>query len=59
MGPPQSSLPVMSPKNPNQPILQLRVVFTTSDYERLVKFYCDGLGIEPAAIWNNNVSRKL
>jgi len=35
------------------PICELRIALTTSDYERLVKFYCDGLGIEPAAIWNN------
>jgi hypothetical protein len=31
------------------PIIQLRVALTTGDYKRLVKFYCDGLGIEPAA----------
>jgi catechol 2,3-dioxygenase-like lactoylglutathione lyase family enzyme len=37
----------------NHPILELRVALTTTDYERLVKFYCEGLGIEPAAIWNN------
>ena len=44
---------------PNQPILQLRVAITASDYERLVKFYCDGLGLEPAAIWNNDGGRAL
>ena len=43
----------------NHPILELRVALTTSDYERLVKFYCDGLGIEPAAIWNNNGGKAL
>jgi catechol 2,3-dioxygenase-like lactoylglutathione lyase family enzyme len=41
------------------PILQLRVALTTNDYERLVRFYCDGLGIEPAAIWNNNGGQVL
>lgn len=45
--------------SPNHPILQLRVAVTTSDYERLVKFYCDGLGLEPAAIWNNDGGRAL
>jgi methylmalonyl-CoA/ethylmalonyl-CoA epimerase len=40
-------------------ILQLRVALTTSDYERLVKFYCDGLGMEPAAVWNNDGGRAL
>ncbi len=49
----------MSTPNPNQPILELRVALTTSDYERLVKFYCDGLGIEPAAIWNNDGGKAL
>ena len=44
---------------PDHPILELRVAFTTSDYERLVKFYCDGLGIKPAAIWNNDGGRAL
>ena len=44
---------------PNHSILQLRVAVTSSDYERLVKFYCDGLGLEPAAIWNNDGGRAL
>jgi methylmalonyl-CoA/ethylmalonyl-CoA epimerase len=44
---------------PNYPVLELRVALTTRDYERLVKFYCDGLGIEPAAIWNNDGGRAL
>lgn len=43
----------MSTSNPNRPITELRVALTTGDYERLVTFYCDGLGMEPAAIWNN------
>src|ERR687892_647479 len=44
---------------PTHPILELRVALTTSDYERLVKFYCDGLGIEPTAIWNNDGGKAL
>ena len=35
------------------PIIELRVALTTSDYDRMVKFYCDGLGIEPAQVWHN------
>lgn len=31
----------------------MRIAVTTRDYERLVKFYCDGLGLEPAAFWDN------
>src|SRR5512144_1000305 len=44
---------------PNLPVLQLRAALTTRDYERLVKFYCEGLGIEPAALWNNDGGRAL
>ena len=43
----------------NHPVLELRVALTTGDYDRLVKCYCDGLGIEPAAIWNNDGGRAL
>ena len=49
----------MSTSNRNDPILELRVALTTSDYERLVKFYCGGLGLAPAAIWNNDGGRAL
>lgn len=43
----------------NQPILELRVALTTSDFDRSVKFYCEGLGIEPTAIWNNGQGHAL
>jgi catechol 2,3-dioxygenase-like lactoylglutathione lyase family enzyme len=33
------------------PVLELRVALTTSDYEALVRFYTEGLGLEPAALW--------
>jgi len=49
----------MSTSNPNYPILQLRVAITTSDYKRLANFYCDGLGIEPAAEWNYDGGQAL
>ena len=49
----------MSTPNPNNPIHELRVALTTSDYERLVKFYCDGFGIEPAAIWHNDQGQAI
>jgi predicted enzyme related to lactoylglutathione lyase len=49
----------MTIPNPNYPVQELRIAFTTSDYERLVKFYCAGLGIEPAAIWNNGQGQGL
>lgn len=44
---------------PNPPVFELRVALTSRDYERLVRFYCDGLGLEPAAVWNNDGGRAL
>ena len=49
----------MTDSNPNQPVFEFRVALTTRDYERLTKFYCEGLGLEPAAIWNNGQGRAL
>ncbi len=49
----------MSNPYPNQPVLQLRVALTTRDYERSVQFYCEGLGIKPAQIWNNEQGQAL
>jgi methylmalonyl-CoA/ethylmalonyl-CoA epimerase len=46
-------------QNSTNPILEMRVAITTSEYERLVNFYCKGLGIEPAAIWNNGQGQAL
>ena len=44
----------MSTPDPDYPIIELRVALTTGDYDRLVKFYCAGLGLEPAALWSNS-----
>lgn len=41
------------------PILELRVALTTQDYDRLVKFYCAGLGLDPAQIWNDGQGKGL
>lgn len=49
----------MSTPKPNLPVFELRVALTASDYERLMRFYCDGLGLEPAAVWNNDGGRAL
>jgi predicted enzyme related to lactoylglutathione lyase len=49
----------MSTSNTNDPVIELRVALTTGDYDRLTKFYCDGLGIEPAQLWNNGQGRAL
>ncbi len=39
--------------------MELRVALTTSDYDRLVRLYTTGLGLEPAQIWNNGQGRAL
>ena len=49
----------MNNPNSNQPVFELRVAITTSDYERLTKFYSEGLRLEPAAIWNNDQGKAL
>jgi len=43
----------------NQPVLELRIALTVKEFERSVKFYCEGLGIEPAALWNNGNGHAL
>lgn len=43
----------------NPPILELRVVLTTREYERLLNFYCTGLGLEPAQIWTSEQGRAI
>jgi catechol 2,3-dioxygenase-like lactoylglutathione lyase family enzyme len=49
----------MTPELPSAPVMQLRVALTTNDYARLVKFYCTGLGIEPAQEWTDNDAHGL
>ena len=49
----------MSTSNQNHSVLELRVAFTVNNFERSVRFYCDGLGIEPAALWNNDGGQAL
>ncbi len=36
------------------PVLELRVALTTSDYQRMMRFYQEGLGLDPAALWAND-----
>jgi methylmalonyl-CoA/ethylmalonyl-CoA epimerase len=35
-------------------VLQLRVALTTGDFERMTRFYTEGLGISPAAFFEND-----
>lgn len=38
-------------------VLELRVAVTTRDYERLMRFYRDGLGLEPDELWTDAADR--
>ena len=49
----------MNYSNLFKPVFELRVALTSQDFERAVKFYCEGLGIEPAAIWNNDGGQAM
>jgi len=55
----KGSFIVMPTPKSNQPVFELRVALTTSDYERLTKFYSEGLGLKPAALWNNGQGKAL
>ena len=50
---------MMSVSTSNCPIMELRVAITASEYERLVRFYCDGLGLEPAQLWPSDQGRAV
>lgn len=41
------------------PILELRVALTAQDYEKLVSFYQNGLGLDPAALWTTEQTRAV
>jgi len=41
------------------PVLELRVALTTNQYERLVEFYCVGLGLEPTQLWTSDQDRAV
>jgi catechol 2,3-dioxygenase-like lactoylglutathione lyase family enzyme len=49
----------MAEPNANYPVMELRVALTTGDFERLVRFYCEGLGLEPADIWTDEHGQAL
>jgi methylmalonyl-CoA/ethylmalonyl-CoA epimerase len=47
----------MSTSQEFHPILEFRVALTTSDYERLMHFYTEGLGLEPSQLWTNEADQ--
>lgn len=44
----------MSAEDRERPVLELRVALSSRDYERLVRFYADGLGLAPDQFWSND-----
>ncbi len=44
---------------PTPPVLELRVALTTESFERLTRFYREGLGLEPAQVWPADQGRAL
>lgn len=42
-----------------KPVLELRVALTSRDFDRSVKFYSEGLGISPAAIWQDGGGQAM
>jgi catechol 2,3-dioxygenase-like lactoylglutathione lyase family enzyme len=49
----------MSSASSRSPVIELRVALTTQDYDRLVAFYCVGLGLEPTQLWTDGHDRAL
>lgn len=49
----------MSEKNSKNSVLELRIALTVSQFERSVRFYSEGLALEPADIWNNGQGQAL
>jgi predicted enzyme related to lactoylglutathione lyase len=41
------------------PILELRVALTVEDYASVMRFYQEGLGLEPAALWTDAGEARL
>jgi len=37
--------------------MELRVAFTASEFERLIRFYCEGLGLETTQVWPSDQGR--
>src|SRR3990172_9329466 len=43
----------------DRPVMELRVALTAREYERLVRFYCDGLGLETTQHWPSEQGRAV
>jgi lactoylglutathione lyase len=36
-----------------RPVLELRVALTSADFQGILRFYSEGLGVDPAALWTS------
>lgn len=36
------------------PVIEMRVALTAEDFDRVITFYGDGLGLEPGDLWTDN-----
>lgn len=48
-----------SAKNPDPPVMELRVALTTEAFDRLANFYRIGMGLEPSQTWPEDQGRAL
>jgi uncharacterized glyoxalase superfamily protein PhnB len=44
---------------PQPPVMELRVALTAREYDSLVRFYCDGLGLESTQTWPREQGRAV
>jgi len=49
----------MSSANLKPSVMELRVALTTGAFERMVSFYCQGLGLEPSQVWPSDQGQAL
>jgi catechol 2,3-dioxygenase-like lactoylglutathione lyase family enzyme len=49
----------LSTPPPARPVLELRVALTSADFERILRFYTEGLGLEPAALWTSEQGQAV
>jgi lactoylglutathione lyase len=41
------------------PVLELRVALTVEEYEKVIAFYRDGLGLDPGEIWTDSGKAQI
>src|SRR5215831_17018156 len=49
----------MTDLHSERPVIELRLALTAYDFERLVAFYADGLGLEPSQMWPSDQGRAM